>query len=62
MKKMSTKAQMQANGGAYTHCHDCDKTFWGLTKKLARNAVMKHRKKTGHYWWDYGEFDDCPNK
>ena len=62
MKKMSISEQMQTNGGAYTHCHDCGRNFSAPTEKQAINAVLKHREITGHYWWDFGRYADCPNK
>lgn len=54
MKQMSTNAQIQANGGAWTYCTGCGKEFWRLTKKSAILAAGQHCSSTGHRWWAHG--------
>lgn len=60
MKRMSKEAQMNNNGGVYTHCDHCGKSFFGLTKSSAIKKILNHRAETGHYWWHFGHFGDCP--
>lgn len=48
---MTTKAQMQANGGMYyAYCTVCDKQFSGLTKDSVRKQGLAHYNATGHRW------------
>ena len=51
MKKMSTKAQMQANGGMYYgYCTTCGKQFSGTTKASVSSQGLAHYNATGHRW------------